>query len=78
MKKKILSLTLACLMIMTVIVTTVPVYAGNAICKIGDTKYTSLDNAITAIKDSGVAGQTIELLTDIEVEKINERALFIR
>ena len=71
MKKKILSLTLACLMIMTVIVTTVPVYAGNAICKIGDTEYTSLDNAITAIKDSGVAGQTIELLTDIEVEKIN-------
>ncbi|MBQ8818390.1 MAG: hypothetical protein IJZ83_07415 [Clostridia bacterium] len=66
-KKKILSFALACLMIVMTFSAAIPAFAEIYICQIGETPYTDLDAAFEA----ATAGQTVEILTDITVEKIN-------
>ena len=76
MKKKILSLALACLMIMTAIVTAIPVFAdtfttdaaaveGGMVCRIGEegtgTYYDDFADAYTA----AASGDTITIINDV-------------
>lgn len=79
MKKKILSLALACLMIMTAIVTAIPVFAdtfttdaaaveGGMVCRIGEegtgTYYSDFKTAYSAV---AVSGGTITLIDDVSI-----------
>ena len=76
-KKKFLSFALACLILAMTFSAAVPVFAADAVCKIGDTEYTSFSDALTA----AVAGDVVELLKDIEVDKIrtsNTNAFTVR
>lgn len=70
MKKKLCSILLALTMVLTLLPVSALADDGTAVAQIGDTTYTSLQDAFSAAK----AGDTVTLLTDVETNNIADTA----